>query len=290
MGLTNRQRPIDPSTTRPWRARGQREQGLVLTSIAMGLLTLLPMCGWDWDSYDPALGGAAGGAGTGGSVGGGGTGGAGGTGGSVGGGGTGGAAGTGGAGGGGGGCPAVGTLTDDFNAAIINGTLWTPYVASPATLVEGSGNVTFDVPTLGNRDFTLTSNISYDLRGAQAHLEAPNFPGFGTFRLILRSGADEIRIGFSGSGSAPKLSVQTYLNSVLNEPVLDAYDDVNDRWLQLKETSGTVYWQTSPNGITWTDRYSTATSGLFSMACVVVEIAGHAGQAGFSMSFDNFNL
>jgi len=184
----------------------------------------------------------------------------------------------------------VGTLTDDFNGAVINSTLWTSHVDSPCTLLENGGNVTFQgVSPLTTCAFNLTSKISYDFREGHAHLEVPDVQVYGQFRLVVRSGADEIRIGVSGS-APPKLVDKTHLNSIKTTPFSINYDSLSHKWLRLSEAGGTVTWSTSPDDTVWTPQYDASTSDLFSMACVVVEINGHTPNSSFHVQFDNFNL
>ena len=35
-----------------------------------------------------------------------------------------------------------------------------------------------------------------------------------------------------------------------------SYDGTSMRWLRLRESSGSFYWDTSPDGVTWTQRYT----------------------------------
>lgn len=60
-----------------------------------------------------------------------------------------------------------------------------------------------------------------------------------------------------------------------------SYNATNHRWLRIREQSGTVYWETSPNGTTW----STFVSGPVPLSDVSVLLLGNGTVfAGFNAS------
>ena len=70
-----------------------------------------------------------------------------------------------------------------------------------------------------------------------------------------------------------------------------AYDPENHVWLRIREAGGTIYWDTSPDALNWTNRRSKA-SGLSGLDSVTINLfAGYWGTepSPGTVLFDNFN-
>jgi hypothetical protein len=66
------------------------------------------------------------------------------------------------------------------------------------------------------------------------------------------------------------------------------YDPVAHGWLRLRESAGTFYWETSPDGTSWTTRASVPTTTLTTLTGGILWVGNDAshGQA----IFDNFSV
>jgi hypothetical protein len=70
------------------------------------------------------------------------------------------------------------------------------------------------------------------------------------------------------------------------------FDPGAHRWLRLREQDGSVYWDTSPDGSTWTNRRQEPAPS-FTLAAIPLNIGGGALDAtpgAGRVAFDNFNL
>jgi hypothetical protein len=69
------------------------------------------------------------------------------------------------------------------------------------------------------------------------------------------------------------------------------YDPVAHRWIRVHETAGTLVWQTSADGLSWTTRRSTASPAWVGDADLEIQLIAHrdSGVADFA-EFDNFNI
>lgn len=69
------------------------------------------------------------------------------------------------------------------------------------------------------------------------------------------------------------------------------YDATNYRYLRLREASGTIYWETSPNGYSWTTRRSKSALVSVSVADVLLSTGRWAAESSPGNAiFDNLNL
>lgn len=71
-----------------------------------------------------------------------------------------------------------------------------------------------------------------------------------------------------------------------------AYDPTSHRWLRIRESAGTVYWDVSPDGVTWTNVNSIPTPSWLLDDNLFIEIkAGNSNnEVGKPSYWDNLNL
>jgi hypothetical protein len=94
------------------------------------------------------------------------------------------------------------------------------------------------------------------------------------FMLRTDSGADP---GFGRNGS----TLFAYTTTSQN---LGTYSQTTHRWVRIRESGGTIFWETSPDGATWTTRHSEASSG-YTLTSGYLELG-----AGNSITYyDNLN-
>lgn len=75
----------------------------------------------------------------------------------------------------------------------------------------------------------------------------------------------------------------TYSNA--GTSVIGAYNATTHRWVRIREAAGTMYWDTSPDGVTWTQRRSEATAG-HALSGGYIEL----GSANVATFYDNMNV
>lgn len=69
------------------------------------------------------------------------------------------------------------------------------------------------------------------------------------------------------------------------------YDPVAHRWIRVRETAGTLLWETSADGLAWTTRRTTASPAWVGDADLEIQLITHrdSGTPDFA-EFDNFNV
>src|SRR5206468_4627856 len=86
-------------------------------------------------------------------------------------------------------------------------------------------------------------------------------------------------IWYCGGGH---LKAKYMLNGASFTAVDLTYVPTTHLWWRIREASGTVYWETSPDGVTWTQQASVATSSIFSLAQLNVELYAESFSVGNS--------
>ena len=178
----------------------------------------------------------------------------------------------------------AGTISDNFTTT--NTAMWGGYGANPS-VASGRLSIT---PT-GSYP-SLYTNSQYDLTSSYVVMQlvqAPNI-GNGSISATLQMKVD--------NNNSEEIAVEGS-NIVFREKVSGTssdttipYDSVAHAWWRIREASGTVYWDTSPDSVNWTNRRN-KTMGVSSLTSVnVVLLAGYWGtepSPGTAL-FDNLNL
>jgi len=67
------------------------------------------------------------------------------------------------------------------------------------------------------------------------------------------------------------------------------YDPVEHAWVRIREASGTVYWDTSPDGATWTNRRTLATPSWVTTNLCSAGFDTNRANGSHYAEFDNLN-
>jgi hypothetical protein len=218
----------------------------------------------------PGGAGGAGGAATTASVGGGGTGG-----------------GTSGAGGGGGSpfsCGKASAFADDFSDGVRH-----PFWNEDESPVE-SGELVLTPKNDGT-----SSTVAYyaystlDLTDDAIYVEVPEVAaGAGTdTSIVLRiDGSSDLTIEHIDG----ELRFELEKGNV-EDPVAVSYDAVAHRWWRIRETAGTLFWETSPDALSWTTQRQMQTQLLFSVrhVFVILRAKTDGSSSPGTARFDNLN-
>jgi hypothetical protein len=71
----------------------------------------------------------------------------------------------------------------------------------------------------------------------------------------------------------------------------DAYDATNHKWLRMRESGGTTYWDTSPDGLTWTNFTSAGNPIVFTNIYVELSSGAYADTTGTTIArFSDLNI
>lgn len=160
------------------------------------------------------------------------------------------------------------TLVDAFNGTTLNSALWSPFTSGSATLTYSSSGASCNFPTssTSSTDGDITSQSSYDLTGSYVFQQVPQVLGGShcdsnfTVRVISNNGNNILQWQVeAGTIFAIHVKGGTQVN------VWSAtYSSTTHKWWRIREgagagaggTAGTVYWDTSTDGTTWTNRAS----------------------------------
>lgn len=188
-------------------------------------------------------------------------------------------------------CSQTSLFADDFNDGV-RGPYWDDGAQSGAAMIsESAGRAVVSLPSAANAIAEWRSLARYDFTGSRVYVEVPRvlnpaatqaFATIGVFdgfqnRLTLRYEGGRLSFRAAIAGNL------TILGSVPHDPV-------GHRWWQLREAAGTVYFETSPDGVNWATRAQDATPAWSTTA--EIRIGGGTNAAGPNPGeahFDNLN-
>jgi hypothetical protein len=188
----------------------------------------------------------------------------------------------------------IATLKDNFDDNSINGTLWSTPTAGAVTINETTNAAVFSTPKFGTGADTgyYLSNSTYDLTGSQTFIQLQYAPFQAAVNTIfgLFDTSNIVQLSFNQSsgfliityiwGSGFSQNSQTFLN----------YDSAVHKWFRIRESSGTIYWDTSVDGTTWTNQKSYAVQGSISALKAKFGLESSTSVPNNSVAiFDNFN-
>jgi hypothetical protein len=187
--------------------------------------------------------------------------------------------------------PLTETLTDDFTATTVDTAKWPNNYGAPAPdQPAGRARVVADTSFAA-----YASDTVYTLQGSHVHVQV--FPA-------AAGGAAEaytqLLVLSSAPGNVIVFEIDTASNTVLMATRVGGFDQSSQTlgydpdahaWLRIRETSDTVYWETSPEGRTWTIRHSTTSPSWVSDTDIHIQLLAHrnAGTVDFA-EFDNVNI
>lgn len=188
------------------------------------------------------------------------------------------------------GVPKWADITNDFedgteatdNFAVGGGTI--TYAGNRAPLDMGYGTVSLE-----------HLNPDHDLTGSYVAFKVEPNPDYGYVEFQITRAA-----GGTLVGSAFKRADQSVLNIYYNGATraTPTWDATAMAWWRWREAAGTLYFETSPTGVTWTEQWSDATAGAtFDLTTIEVIMAGgyavggNPGTTGVEYAYvSKFNL
>jgi hypothetical protein len=182
----------------------------------------------------------------------------------------------------------ISALVDNFNDNSVNATLWP---GSYGTYQEAGGRARVACDTAFN---AYKSGTIYTLTGSSVFLQVfpPAAAGAATstctmFLTTTTAGTDA---GFLVDTAGNAMGI--YLRSGFADAgaVFLTYSANDHAWLRLRETAGSLYWETSPNGSTWTIQRTAATPAWASNTDLSLFMDSHrdAGTNNWA-EYDNLN-
>lgn len=156
---------------------------------------------------------------------------------------------------------AIATLTDRFDQTAIDATRWTVVNATNGTASEGGGALVLAPnASTGTAQIVVVSNQAYSLIGSSAMVQAVSHVTAGcnvndSFQLAQAGAAGNRVQWWYECGS---LSAMYAINGTETTLASLPYSAAAHAFLRIRESAGTVFWETSADGTTWVARAQTA--------------------------------
>jgi hypothetical protein len=161
---------------------------------------------------------------------------------------------------------------------------------APATLAETGGQMVM-TPTAAGNYAVLNSLNSYDLTGSSIFVNLAQPLNLGTNRdssFFVYIDASNL-VGFTLQYSGTVYTLKT-MRRVAGVTTLDvtifsaATYSASHRWLRIRESGGTIFWDTSSNGVTWNNQFSVANP----IAVTALKVELDAGTFGATSNVGTF--
>lgn len=183
-------------------------------------------------------------------------------------------------------------LSDNFSDNSI-ARAWTALVLGSGAVSEASGRATCTLPgsTAGTHQAYYRSAHTYDLTGDAAAININGMVNTGVAAtMTFDVYADPSNIyrwrQLSGTLTARAIvgGVDTQLYSV-------TWNATTHKWLRIRESGGTVYFDTSTNGSSWTNRATQTVAGAFGVTALTVQFGAQGGNLASpgSLTVEDFN-
>jgi hypothetical protein len=185
-------------------------------------------------------------------------------------------------------CPAA-QLSDDFSATSIGPQWHLGYQYGGCMRTQGNGQATAAIAT--GSECGWVSSSYYDLRGSSLFAEIAQLPNTTSnayaWLQATADSSDRVEIlERNGNLIARQIASGTY-TVLASIPI----DTTAHRWWRLREAGGTTFWETAPDGKTWTVRASAANPiALGRVSLNFGAGAGGAVQAPGSATFAHLNV
>lgn len=179
--------------------------------------------------------------------------------------------------------PGLNELADDFADGTLNASLWSGSYGDP-TEADGQAHIPCSTGYAG-----LKSGIAYTLSGNTVfvRLNAPDPTGAtsAAASVLVLSSTGGTDAGFIVDTAQSAIGLYNRVGYADASAVFLTYSAADHAWLQLRDTAGTLYWETSPDGLNWTVRRTVASPAWLADPDLAFLIEGHR-DAGPTTSID----
>lgn len=175
-------------------------------------------------------------------------------------------------------CGSTIAIADDFEDGV-TAPEWTTLTGTNLTLAETGGllQIAFGSNVPASQTAGYQSTASYDFTGACVDAEITSIPNPATLaKLTIRIGGPT-DCGVIDIDSGMVNAAQHRGASITSLPAF-AFDAVADRFLRMREVSGTWYYQASPDGTTWTT-FGTVANKFVAQVNTTIRFTGGSNSA-----------
>lgn len=184
--------------------------------------------------------------------------------------------------------PVIATFTDDFNDNSLDTTKWDLWDVGHA--VETGGELT--IPSVTAASYRGMQSVrTGDLTNSSVHVEVPHvLTGLTDASTCLQVAVDDqhtITLYESGGFFIAEYQIE----GVWTTPATMAYGAATHRWWRIREASGTLYYEYSANGATWTVLVSVPTPFAVTAMYTMLFIGTTSTNVSTDTAvFDNLNV
>ena len=184
------------------------------------------------------------------------------------------------------------TFTDDFNDNTEDVAKWGNSYNSSATRAETNGQAYFTLSDTGSHYSAYASTNTYNLTKSYAFVQVPVMCNTNTaaeaFMTLHDNGNNN---NLEIMQEAGLLYFRQRVSGTTTNLYSIPYSQLNHQWWRIRESSGTIFWETSPDGFNWKVQYSKTTP--IAIGALYVDIGAGTYQVEVlpgGVAFDNFNL
>jgi hypothetical protein len=183
----------------------------------------------------------------------------------------------------------INTLVDDFNGPFVDGVTWTATGSSVAGNVFVNNNQVNIYHGPGAETNKFSTVATYDLTGSAAYVQVKSYGDTSqanhSVQFYMFLDGNNYYVFYTGGTT---LNAASNIAATFNSTPVGTIGDAN-RWLRIRESGGTVFWDTSPDGITWTNQSSVAAGFAITSLEVILQAQTSGDAKGNQGIFDNFN-
>lgn len=184
------------------------------------------------------------------------------------------------------------TLQDNFDDNIVDAAKW-PNSYDPGGYTETGGRARVTCATNYN-GYSSASAYTLDESQARCRLYPPADGGATNeawAQLLITSSTAGTDVVIEVNAATGVLGMQVRVGYFDAGATTLPYDPVAHAWVRIRETGGNLFWQTSPDGLTWTTRRTAASPAWVEDTNLQVQMLSHrdGGTVDYA-EFDNFNV
>lgn len=191
-------------------------------------------------------------------------------------------------------------LTDDFDDNVVDPVKWPDnYNSGPGGLPTETGGRARVPSDTGFAAYA--SEPIYQLESSYTFVQAFPPPGTGMIeaysQLLIVSNVAGTQAVFQIDAASSIVLMTVHVGFVDEGGRTIPYDRAQHAWIRIREDAGVLYWDTAPDGRTWTTQHSDTAPAWVSDNDLQVQLLAHSsplvtggGPTGEYAEFDNFNL
>lgn len=186
------------------------------------------------------------------------------------------------------------SLTDTFPGSSLDSSKWSSYAIGSGAAMAINNEVEITTGTASDNNGGIVSNYYYDLTSSYALIQVVDAgtqqANYALYPLYVHGGTYDHELVYTIINNQLRVIISTSAATHLY-PSDITFSAATHKWLRIRESGGTVYWEYSTDGFAWTTQYSTANP--FSVISMTIQIVTYNyGVIGSSTvaKLDNFNV